>query len=275
MIDYSKYEYRRMLSYIEERCKELNDDRDYIGYILSMENAESIEKLIKMYGSCYRVLAYLFFGKKNLPMGWYRTGTWGYHNEWIIEELNYCLNENILKWYKRQKKLSNEEVLKCIANLRDASNAAKIHSEIITDSKPRADRSIWHFTHVIHSYYKLRKAIESGIYTPLERTHYISHFRYLAAHGHILDVAEISFCKKEGIKYDNLLEEYEIEKEQTTKRELEQMEAEKEAQKCFNTTTNVNMFKAFDEVGDLVFSALLAIPFGFLGAIFSSIGRRR
>ena len=63
MADYNNYMYKRMLSYIERRSKELNDDRDYIGYILSMEHAESIEKLIKMYNSCFKVLAYLFFGK--------------------------------------------------------------------------------------------------------------------------------------------------------------------------------------------------------------------
>lgn len=33
MIDYSKYPYGQMLSYVERRCKELNEDKNYVEYI--------------------------------------------------------------------------------------------------------------------------------------------------------------------------------------------------------------------------------------------------
>jgi len=142
MTDYSQYPYGRMLSYIERRCKELGDDKNYIEYILSMEHAESIERLIKMYGSCYKVLAYLFFGSKKLPHGWYITETWGYNNGWLIDELNYCLNENILKWYKRQESPSNAQTLSALSNLHESKNIVTVQNEILKISTPQADNGV-------------------------------------------------------------------------------------------------------------------------------------
>jgi hypothetical protein len=51
-----------------------------------------------------------------------------------------------------------------------------------------------------------------------EKGYFISYLRYLAFHGHILDVSEMAFCRDGRIKYDNLIEEYKIEVVETKKR---------------------------------------------------------
>ena len=84
MTDYSKYPYSRMLQYIEKEV--LNWERkNHIDYILSMENAETMEKLIDIYNHVFQYLAILFFGTKKVPRDWYIVETWGYKNEYLLE----------------------------------------------------------------------------------------------------------------------------------------------------------------------------------------------
>lgn len=276
MADYSAYPYGRMLSYIERRCTELGDDKKYIEYILSMENAESIERLIKMYGSCYKVLAYLFFGTKKLPYAWYNTETWGYNNGWLIDELNYCLNENILKWYKRQEDVTDEQALKCIVNLRNAKNTDAVQSCILVNSTPQVDNGIRHFTHVRNNFYKLRNKMFKGISASWEKGYYISYLRYLAFHGHILDVSEMAFCRDGRIKYDNLIEEYKIEVVEAKKRAEERRKKIKEEQRRHELSIGSNVLDSvFSTAGDMALSFLFSLPFAFFGGIIGNMGRRR
>ena len=276
MTDYSQYPYGRMLSYIERRCKELGDDKNYIEYILSMEHAESIERLIKMYGSCYKVLAYLFFGSKKLPHAWYITEIWGYNNGWLIDELSYCLNENILKWYKSQQNVTDEHALKCIANLRYAKNAIAVQNEILKSSNPHVSSGIRHFTHVRSNFYNIRNKIEKGYCTSWEKNYWISYLRYLAFYGHILDVAEMAFCRSLKIKYDNLIEEYKIEKAEALKRAEERKKKQQEEEWRYGMSRgNYALNSVFNAAGDMALSFLFSLPFAFFGGILSNIGRRR
>ena len=209
MADYSAYPYGRMLSYIERRCMELGDNEKYIEYILSMEQAESIERLIKMYSSCYKVLAYLFFGTKKLPNEWYKPETWGYSNEYLIEELNYCLNDNILKWFNSQNSKTKELCFKCISNLRESKNTSAIEGILfkeLTHYIDDANKGILYFR---SRHYTLRKELES--YCPnktVRMNDYIYCSSYLAGHGRIFDIAEIKFAKERNITYEGLAEQY-------------------------------------------------------------------
>lgn len=275
MKDYSKYSYSRMLQYIEKRCIELGRN-NRIDYVLSMEKAETMEKMIDIYDHVFQYLAILFFGTRKVPHGWYITDTWGYNHGWLIDELNYCLNENILKWYKRQENVTDEQALKCIANLRYAKNATIIQKEILKTSSPNVDLGIRHFIHVRFSFYKLRHKIEKGYFASWEKGYYISYLRYLAFHGHILDVPEMAFCRDRGIKYDNLFEEYKIEREEERKLREERKKKQKEEQRHHEIAESFNAFNGFmNSAGDMALSFLFSLPFAFFGGIIGNMGRRR
>lgn len=66
MTDYRKYSCNRMLQYIEKRSAEL-EVNNHIDYILSMENENSIEDIIKIYNHAYQFLAILFLELKKYP----------------------------------------------------------------------------------------------------------------------------------------------------------------------------------------------------------------
>ena len=270
MADYSKYPYRRMLYYVESRSRELGDDYDYIQYILSMEKANSIERMIKMYGTCYKILAYLFYGSKKLPRDWYVTETWGYDNGWLVEELNYCLNDNILKWYKNQEKISNEQVLKCISNLRSADNDITVQTEILSNSCPQVDKGILFFTYVRRRYYKLQKEIEKDSHG--KKRCYMSYCRYLAAHGHILDDAELDFCSNNSLKFDNLVEEYYKEVAEAREKAKLQKKKEIEEERRLNRERSAAAFNSF---GNFLFSSLLSFPFALFGGIIGNMNKKR
>ena len=256
MADYSAYPYGRMLSYIERRCTELGDDKKYIEYILSMENAESIERLIKMYSSCYKVLAYLFFGTKKLPYAWYNTETWGYNYGWLIDELNYCLNENILKWYKRQESPSNKQTLSALSNLHESKNIVTVQNEILKISTPQADNGVKTLFYIRDKQYDMRNKNSNYRYNEHD---YLYCSGYLAAHGHIFDIIEIRFGKDLGISYDNVEIEYKkgVERKEKRKEEKEKKKRDKKR--------NEFLIK--------VLSFLIVIPIVIgIGAILKSVG---
>lgn len=217
MTDYSKYPYGQMLSYVERRCKELNEDKNYVEYILSMERAESIERLIKLYGNCYKVLAYLFYGSKTIPSNWFVTDTWGYKNGWLVDELNYCLNENILRWYKRQENITDEQAIMCISNLRNAINTQEIETKILSTSNPNVDCGIGNLSRIRNSHHKIRK----GFQKEYIKSNYVPNLACLVAHGYILDAVDTSIGKISCISYDNLIEIYNKPIEERKKREEE------------------------------------------------------
>ncbi len=206
-----------MLSYVERRCKELNEDKNYVEYILSMERAESIERLIKLYGNCYKVLAYLFYGSKTIPSNWFVTDTWGYKNGWIVDELNYCLNENILRLYKRQENITDEQAIMCISNLRNAINTREIETEILSTSNPNVDCEIGNLSRIRNSHHKIRK----GFQKEYIESNYVPNLACLVAHGYILDAVDTSIGKISCISYDNLIEIYNKPIEERKKREEE------------------------------------------------------
>ena len=265
-----------MFSFIESRCHELGDEKDYINYILSMDRAKSIEDLIKIYNNGYKILAYLFFRSNKLDNNWYITETWGYKNGWLIDELSYCLNENILNWYKRQENISDEIALKCIVNLRYASNTGNVEKEILSHSNPQADGGITNLSRIRNNHFKLRKKISVGSNKCWEKEDYISSCRYLAAHGRIFDIAETKSAKKMGIPFDNLVAEYKIEKEEEKRRIKEQLQRlEEERRLEERKKANQEFFNLFDSVGGAVFSFLFSLPFAFFGGIISNIGKKR
>ena len=267
MADYSKYSCCNMLQYIENRSRQLERD-NHIDYILSMENAESIEGLIKIYNNIYKFLAILFYGTKKVPKNWYKPETWGYNRKYLIEELNTYLNECILKWYQRQEFPTEQQAILCIANLRQCENTYWIAEDIYI-SKFKANEDISRLIGKRNTLYNIRKKLEkSYAYGARDEREYLKLTRYLAAHGRIMDVAEIYFGKEYGIEYGNLIEDYQKDLEEEKRQEEDRVKREKE----FKKQQDINSaLKVFDTIGGGLFSFLLSLPFGFFGGIFSSM----
>lgn len=229
MQDYSKYPYKRLLEYIDTMCQKRGEERDFVNYLLAMNHAESIEKLMEMYDNLYKLLAVLFFGTNKLPRHWYHPETWGYDNTYLIEELNYCLNESVLKWHKRQEKPTNEQCLYCLVNLRESDNVIEVGEELYKSLSPEKHKEDKDILIIVRRHYLVRKELEiESRYgrKELKRNNYISFSQYLAAHGRIFDVAERSFAKKNGISYEGLAEQYW--KELESKNEFERILKEQE-----------------------------------------------
>ena len=228
MTDYSKYPYSRMLQYIEKRSLELGR-KNHIDYILSMEKAETMEKLIDIYNHAFQYLAILFFGTRKVPHGWYIVETWGYKNDYLLEELNWCLNENILRWFKRQESPSNELTLSALSNLHKSKNIVIVQNEILKISTPQADYGVKTLFYIRDKQYDMRRPNSNYRYNKHD---YLYCSGYLAAHGHIFDIIENTCGKNLGISYDNVAIDYKKEVEREEKRkEDERIELEKEKRK--------------------------------------------
>ena len=129
MEDYSAYSYSKLLKYLDERGSHNGEGRKYTDYLLSMGDAESIDGIIEIYNNVFRKIADLIFHSA-LPREWYHVATWNPNDLYLAEELNQCLNENILRLYKAQQDATDSIGLTCLANLREAKNADSIHNEL-------------------------------------------------------------------------------------------------------------------------------------------------
>ena len=220
MTDYSQYPYGRMLQYIEKRCIELGWN-NRIDYVFSMEKAESMEKLIDKYNHVFQYLAILFFGTRKVPRGWYEPKSWGYKKEYLLEELNYYLNENILKWYKRLENPTNKQALSAISNLREAKNTVAVERELLSLSTPNAYNGVDTLIKNREKLYELREKLGGYSNQSLVKSEYLSRSQYLAAHEYIFDIIEISLGKDYDISYDNLIPQFKKYVE-TREKELEE-----------------------------------------------------
>ena len=230
MKDYSDHQYGRLLLNIENKCKQLGEERDFVNYLLSMENANSLEELIKIYNNVFKLLAYLFFGTKDVPHNWYIPETWGRYNFYYVEDLNGFLNENILKCYTRLKDPTSEQCIMFLSNLRENDNIKEIKEAILANT-PKVDENLALKVLSTRNLHNLRrKEIEkdSSNKTKYIET-YIQNSRCLAAYGRIFDVAELAFGKANHIVYDGMKEQYEadvklyrIKKEDEKKKQKEE-----------------------------------------------------
>ena len=223
MANYSNHPYGKLLTHIENGCQQLKEERDYVGYLLSMERAESIEKLIKIYNNIFKLLAYIFYGNLNFPYYWYHPETWGKDNCALAEDLNCFLNENILKWYQRQGIATEQQGYLCLSNLRESENAEDIQNQILeryARFHKDEDEKISPLLPIIQSHYSqlkqiATKSIKTGMFDS-----YISCSKVLAGHGRIFDVVETQFGEDYKISYEGLAKQYKKEIELAAKKKL-------------------------------------------------------
>lgn len=238
MQDYSDHPYGRLLLHIENKCKQLGEERDFVNYLLSMENANSLEELIKIYNNVFKLLAYLFFGTKDVPHNWYIPETWGRYNFYYVEDLNGYLNENLLKCYTRLKEPTCEQCLMFLSNLRENGNINEIKEAILANTHEVDGNLVLKVLSSRNIQYSSRKEIEKGSNNKTTRIEsYIKSSKCLAAYGRIFDVAEIAFGEANYIAYDGMKEQYEadVELERIKKEEEKKKQKEEKRTKFINT----------------------------------------
>lgn len=161
MQDYSQYPQRRLLEFIVNGCQQLNEERDFASYLISMEQAESIEEIIGIFNNIYKLLAIIFFESKNPPSYWYKYELWGKENISIVKELFDCLNKSILSLLKRQNKPTEIQCISCIVNLREGKNTSEIQKAILAIAGDKMTKEVFYLIERRNSHYSLRKKIDS------------------------------------------------------------------------------------------------------------------
>lgn len=281
MTDYRQHRYEILLEYIDKGRQQFGEEADFAEYLLSMEEAPSINNLIKIYNTIYQLLIAVRLNTRKVPKGWYTPYLWGTKHEYNIELLNQYLNENILRWFVKQAAPTADQCRCCLANLRVCNNIESVYYKILCNSIYKEEIAKENIIIKINYHYSNR--IEyiknySGKAYLLKR--YIDNSKFLAAYGRIFDVSEIAFGKENGVSYENFAEEYRnnlIQNEQIAlAREAKQKSLKSRIKRTFKGSSTVLTSEAVDELGDLAFSVAAAIPIGLFGGIISAagIGRR-
>lgn len=222
MNDYSQYPYAGLLKYIDEGCKRLGEERDFVQYLISMNEVESIEEMINRYNNIYKLIAVIFFGTNKLPASWYNPKTWGYNHEYLVDELNLCLNKSILGWLKRQENPTTEMCRMCIANLRNNEKYISVENDFLKEYFDK-DESLQILLGVQNDHYNLLKAFEDRF-----KEEFIHSSEFLAIKGRCFDIRELSVGEDYNIDYNNLLVQYN-ERIEKQKQEEENKVQEKKA----------------------------------------------
>lgn len=230
MTDYSQHPYKNLLDHIESGCQQINESRDFVEYLLSMEQAESIDELTKILNNVIKLLAVIFYGRKILPNDWYLYDCWGRVPANHVRELFNFYNDNILLWYKRQENPTIEQCTSCIVNLRHSSNTTIIQDEILELAGDNKAENIDFKINVRDGHYETRIKIDkAGLYSHNYLKIYKSRSMILGNCGHIFDSIEIAFGKKYDLNYDNLIADFKNIVEQEQKEEEERLKKERSA----------------------------------------------
>lgn len=273
MIDYSKHPHKRLLAFIESGCQRIDEKRDLVGYLLSMEQARSINKLLAVYNNIYKLIAGIILGTKDLPEKWYVIETLGIDNAYLFEELNQYFNENVLNLFKKiQYQFQVEKVGLYIANLRECYNTFGIQYMILRVVEEDYSKQYKTLRKTISDHYRLRKKIE--LYSNYNNDNfvksYIDNSKILAYYGRVFDIAEISTGHLYGIRYDKLSDEYKKELEEAKERARSIVMKEMERRK----RKEMQMQQAYTSYPTTSFSDLFILPL-FILEIVSQLIRRR
>ncbi len=229
--------YKKLFEYIENGCKQHVIEKDYVKYLLSMEQAESIEQLINIYNNIYKLLAIIFYGSKNVPNSWYKHEYWGVEPHSIVLDLSQFFNENLLSWFKRQSNPTVEKCSLCITNLRECINSGYIERRVLSIAGETNAKSInvWSNWRRLHHecLLEINKLDKYG-------KHYVSLIsKYkvcsieLASCGRIFDVVEEAFAKQHNIDYNELLVQHKkkLEEEEIARKKEEEQKTEEATNK--------------------------------------------
>ena len=274
MYDHRVHKYSQLLAYIEHGCKRMKEERDYKGFLLSIERAVSLRELISIYNEVFKFLAVSILGNYKLPNEWYNTVSLGIGNSWLFHDLSEYFNDNVLRVFRAYKNPPIQYCKYCLANLREGSNSYLVQDEII---KTIRNDDVKEIISARARQYNLRKEIES--YGSSHRMNYLDQYigasAVLAHYSRHFDIAETLFGQKYGIKYEELTERYERDLKEAEEKKKEQMrKLAMEKDRDVKRLDYTQSYNALDEVGSIFGSALLSIPFAIIGALLGSIKKK-
>ena len=264
MPDNSQYPYTRLLPFIKDGCKQIGEERDFVTYLLSMDQAESIEELVRILNVTFKVLSVIHFGNRKVPSYWYTYSMWGISESDVVRDLFNFFNENILIWYQKQEQNPSMELRAlCIANLRNSSNQYKIAEEIIRVKLEENAALISVINREKNNFFSLYSELDSYITNNYKYNEvwakYKTATKVLAGNGRIFDIIEEEILKKHAIDAEKLRIEYKQELEERKRQEEERRKEEEEKKK--------------KEKNNMIITILIILPILFLLMfLFSKIG---
>lgn len=202
VVGYSNYSYKRLLDFFKLEDKYDSEGISYADILLSMEDAYSLIEMMNIYNRVFKKIAYYIFCH-NLPGYWYLTNSWS-TKKYLFYELNQCLNENILRWFKGLNHPTDKHFISSIVNFRESNSMIKIQKELIMQYKAMKTDEIEEIIIIRNHSYTLKK--EFGKIETLNDFDYCKDYSdtmsKLLYYGYIKSIEEIIYEEKRGIKYD-------------------------------------------------------------------------
>lgn len=273
MIDYSQHPYKRLLEFIDTGCQKINEERDFVSHLLSMEQANSIEELVRILNVTFKVLAVIHFGSIKLPSNWYKYLSWENEDKYYVKDLFSFFNKKLLKWYVNLERYpSLDQRAFCIANLRDEYNQYEIVQAIMGVRGFDFPYSIIELNRERNSFFSLINDLEG--YTTNNYKYnevwakYKTATKVLAGNGRIFDIIDEENLKKHAIDAEKLRLKYKQELEERRRQEKERRKQEIKRKRIKNSISTI---KLIDNVGKGIGLVLGNLFLGFIGALFSGL----
>ena len=118
MVNYNYYTYSKLLYFLHEGYKKYPTFGNYAEHLLSMKEANSIVRMIEIYDRVVYIIPYYLYGPDNIPNDWFLYEKWKDNSSYLAYELNSCLNESILSFYRSITNPPEHFRYSCIVNLR-------------------------------------------------------------------------------------------------------------------------------------------------------------
>lgn len=275
MKDKSLFSYSKLLEAVEIASQQYEIEGEFVQRLLSMEDATSINYMIKTYNNIIKILSISNFESKTVPMLWYQIDCWKNMYQNLYHDLNQYFNECILSWFKNQDKPTDVQYKTAISNIRYSANAETIQSDISKIYHDNEDNHIYYFSILKQQHYFQNNINQKGKLN-MNYSNYITDYIFysnrLAVDGHIFDIVENEFAKQHDINYEQQLAQY---KEALKRKEILKKEEQKKKERELSLKYVEGFSKVINPICEVIFSWLLALPFGLLGGIFSSMNKRR
>lgn len=193
-----------LLDYIEKGCQQINEERNFVDYLLSMEKETSLDELIHKFNNIFKLLCNINFKDKRTPKDWYFYKHWTNRN--YVEILLCYLNENILSLFKRQGDYSQEQLNTFIINLRDCKNIKKVEQEILKIANIKYNSKQYKLISVRNEINKIRRLYY------IDEFNIIESYKPLVGDGYIFDEIDIQIINKNGYSREEIMQSYLLDK---------------------------------------------------------------
>lgn len=134
MGNYQSYSCSKLLDFFDNRYKIGAERINYAQYLLTMQNAKTVKKMIGIYDKVLWqfILQYQGLGKEYLVSTiWYNINYVSCDTAEYWWSLNVFLNENIIRLYRELDSPTQEQSLECLLNLRKCDNQIPLQKEVV------------------------------------------------------------------------------------------------------------------------------------------------